>query len=78
MDLNYLYLRQQVSRFNAHNAACDDSRRAHSEMAEAYGALIAEARKGAVVELRPCYRLRLGARRPTSWAGRRRRAGSLR
>jgi hypothetical protein len=53
MDLNYLYLRQQVSRFNADNAACDDSRRAHSEMAEAYGALIAEARNGAVVELRP-------------------------
>ena len=53
MDLNYLYLRQQVSRFNADNAACDDARRAHSDMAAAYGALIAEARNGAVVELRP-------------------------
>jgi hypothetical protein len=53
MDLNYLYLRQQVAWFNADNAACDDSRRVHREMADAYGALIAEARNGAVVELRP-------------------------
>lgn len=53
MDLNYLYLRQQVSRFNADNAACDHSRRAHCEMADAYRALIVEARSGAVMELRP-------------------------
>ena len=53
MDLNYLYFRQQVSRFNADNAACDDSRRAHREMADAYNVLIAETRNGAVLELRP-------------------------
>jgi len=53
MDLNYLYLRQQVSRFNAENAACDNSRRAHRDLAEAYGVMIAEARNGVVVELRP-------------------------
>ena len=53
MDLNYLYLRQQVSRFNADNAACGNSRRVHQEMAKAYGMLIAEARNGAVVDLRP-------------------------
>ena len=53
MDLNYLYFRQQVSRFNADNAACDNSRRAHREMADAYGTLIAEARNDAEVELRP-------------------------
>jgi hypothetical protein len=53
MDPNYLYLRQQVSRFNADKASCDESRRDHSEMADAYGAQIAEARNGAVVELRP-------------------------
>lgn len=41
MDLNYLYLREQVSRFNADNVACDSSRRAHREMADAYGVLIA-------------------------------------
>lgn len=27
MDLNHLYLHQQVSRFNADNAACDDAAR---------------------------------------------------
>lgn len=53
MDLNYLYLRQQVSRFKADNAACNDSRRAHQEMAAAYGVLIAETRNAPPVELRP-------------------------
>lgn len=51
MDLNYLYFRQQVSRFNSFNAACDESRRAHRELAEAYDVLIAKARNGGVVEL---------------------------
>lgn len=53
MDLNYLYLRQQVSRFNADNAACEDSRRVHQEMADAYGTMIAQARNDSVVEIRP-------------------------
>jgi hypothetical protein len=53
MDLNYLYLRQQVSRFNADNAACDSSRRAHREMTNAYGVLIAATRNAAVAESQP-------------------------
>ena len=53
MDLNYLYFRQQISRFNADNAACEHARRAHRELADAYGMRIAKARNGAVVELRP-------------------------
>jgi hypothetical protein len=53
MDLNYLYFRQQVSRFNADNAACDNSRRVHQEMTDAFARLIARARNGAVLELRP-------------------------
>ena len=36
MDLNYLYFRQQVALIRAERAACDPSRRAHSEMADAY------------------------------------------
>jgi hypothetical protein len=51
MDLNYLFFRQQVSQFNADNAACDNSRDAHQEMADAYGALILAARQ-TVRELR--------------------------
>jgi hypothetical protein len=53
MGLNYLYFREQVSRFKAANAACLNSRRTHQEMADAYGVRIAAARNGAVVELRP-------------------------
>ena len=52
MDLNYLYLRQQVSRFKADNAACEQSRRVHAKMADAYGALISEARHEGVMECR--------------------------
>ena len=44
MDLNYLYFRQQVS-LNADNAACDNSREAHQQMADGYSSLIAEARQ---------------------------------
>ena len=44
MDLNYLHYRQQVSLFNADNAACDRSRHAHQSMADAYIALIAVAK----------------------------------
>ena len=47
MDLNYLYFRQQVSQFNADNAACDNSRDAHQEMADVYSSLIAEAKQPA-------------------------------
>lgn len=53
MDLNYLYQRRQISQFNADNAACGNSRRSHQNMADAYGALIASARNGAVAEMRP-------------------------
>jgi hypothetical protein len=44
MDLNYLYFRQQVSQFNSDNAACDQSRDAHQQLADAYSALITEGR----------------------------------
>jgi hypothetical protein len=44
VDLNYLYQRQLVSQFNADNAACDNSRRVHQDMADAYGALIVTAK----------------------------------
>ena len=46
MDLNYLYYRQQVSSFMADNAASEESRRSHREMAEGYRALIDTAKRG--------------------------------
>ena len=52
MDINYLYQRQQVSQFKADNAACNGSRKSHQDMADAYRALIAASRNGAVAELR--------------------------
>ena len=51
MDLNYLYHRQQVSQFNADNSACASSRKSHQDMADAYGALIATAKKAARLRL---------------------------
>jgi len=45
MDLNYLYHRHQVSLFNAANAACDESRRAHLCLVAAYAARIEEAKR---------------------------------
>lgn len=47
MDLNYLYMRQQVSLFNADHAASDKSRLAHRSMADAYAALITIAKNDA-------------------------------
>jgi len=44
VDLNYLYFRQQVSQFNADSAACNNSRRVHQDMADAYSALILSSR----------------------------------
>jgi tartrate dehydratase alpha subunit/fumarate hydratase class I-like protein len=44
MDLNYLYQRHQVSLFMAENAACEQARRAHRELAEGYAARIGEAK----------------------------------
>jgi hypothetical protein len=40
MDLNYLYHRHQVSLFNAENAKCNESRRAHLSLVAAYAAKI--------------------------------------
>jgi hypothetical protein len=40
MDLNYLYLRRQVSLVRADRAACEASRSAHLGLAGLYGALI--------------------------------------
>lgn len=52
MDFNYLYQRQQVSQFNADNAACANSRDAHQEMADAYWALIARGKNSNRTEAR--------------------------
>jgi len=45
MDLNYLYHRHQVSLFMADNADCEQSRRAHRELADGYAARIASAKR---------------------------------
>jgi hypothetical protein len=45
VDLNYLYHRHQVSLFNAENASCEDSRRAHLSLVAAYAAKIEQARQ---------------------------------
>ena len=46
MDLNYLYHRHQVSLFNADNAQCNESRRAHLSLVASYAAKIEEAKRG--------------------------------
>jgi hypothetical protein len=46
MDLNYLYHRHQVALFNAENAKCDDSRRAHLSLVAAYAAKIEQSKNG--------------------------------
>lgn len=46
MDLNYLYHRHQVSLFNAENAACEESRRAHLSLVARYGEKIEQAKRG--------------------------------
>jgi hypothetical protein len=45
MDLNDLYHRHQVSLFMADNAASDDARRTHRELAHRYAGQIAEVKK---------------------------------
>ena len=47
MDLNYLFQRHSVSLHMAREASCACSRRAHQGLAEAYAALIDEARNPA-------------------------------
>lgn len=47
MDLNYLYLRRQVSLFRASRAACGPSRSAHQALAGLYEAMIERQRRGA-------------------------------
>lgn len=51
MDLNYLYRREQISLFNADNAACGRSRAVHQSMADAYAVLIAVAKNNDAVTL---------------------------
>ncbi|HEX4762281.1 MAG TPA: hypothetical protein VFU87_05770 [Sphingomicrobium sp.] len=48
MDLNHLYHRHQVSLFMADNANCEQSRRAHRELAEGYAARIAQAKSSQI------------------------------
>ena len=44
MDLNYLYQRYSISLQMSESAACESSRIVHRKLAEAYGALIAQAK----------------------------------
>jgi hypothetical protein len=44
MDLNYLYHRHQVSLFMADNAASEQARRTHRELADGYASRILEAK----------------------------------
>lgn len=44
MDLNYLYHRHQVSLYMAKNAASEDARQIHRELADRYGARIADSK----------------------------------
>ena len=52
MDLNYLYKREQVSRFRSDNAACEASRLAHLTMACVYAERIAAVKADKRLELR--------------------------
>jgi hypothetical protein len=45
MDLNYLYHRHQISLFMADNAASEEARCIHRELAERYAGRIADVRK---------------------------------
>ena len=45
MDLNYLHHRHQVSVFMADNAASDEARKVHRELADRYAARIAAVKR---------------------------------
>jgi hypothetical protein len=45
MDLNYLYLRHQVSLFRARQASCARSRAAHCTLAQGYADRILDIRR---------------------------------
>jgi hypothetical protein len=45
LDLNYLYHRHQVSLFMAENAASDEARSIHRELAHRYAGQIADAKR---------------------------------
>lgn len=45
MDLNYLHHRRQASLVMAANAACEEARRIHRELADAYASGIAAGEK---------------------------------
>ena len=47
-DVNYLLHRQQVSLVLASRASCEESRRAHQELASRYHALIDDHRYGTI------------------------------
>ncbi|HET9146355.1 MAG TPA: hypothetical protein VFN81_09750 [Sphingomicrobium sp.] len=48
MDINYLFLRQQIERSRAEAAESDIARRIHEQMADEYERLIADATGGRV------------------------------
>jgi hypothetical protein len=47
-DLNYLFHRQQQERVRAIDAACDDARRAHQQLAEFYEKRISDLTEGRI------------------------------
>jgi 4-hydroxy-L-threonine phosphate dehydrogenase PdxA len=49
MDLNYVFLRQQMERTRAEQAASDAARRAHEELARAYELAIERKSDGRIV-----------------------------
>lgn len=48
MDINYLFLRQQIERSRARAATSDVARRIHEQLADEYERLIADATGGRV------------------------------
>lgn len=48
MDINYLFLRQQVERSRAEAAASEEARRAHHQLAAEYERLIERATRGRI------------------------------
>jgi hypothetical protein len=53
VDINYLFLRQQIEKSRADGAASDVARRIHEQLANEYERLIEDATEGRVMFVRP-------------------------
>jgi hypothetical protein len=53
VDINYLFLRQQMERMRADAATTDVARQIHEQLANEYERLIEDATKGRVTFVRP-------------------------